>query len=168
MNQKLIKRSMRQIISGIILIVLLFAVDQITKYIALNQLAGIGSVPAIRGILNFSFVKNTGAAFGSLMGRTYLLSVVTGLLIIFLIIALLTKYIDSIVADIALILIISGGIGNLTDRIRLGYVIDFFDITPLFSFPVFNFADCCVVIGVILLLIYILFIDKKKARRSDE
>ena len=59
------------------------------------------------------------------------------------------------------VLVISGGIGNLIDRIRIGYVVDYIEVR-LFRFAIFNFADICVTVGIVLLLIYILFFFGKK------
>ncbi|MEG1994096.1 MAG: signal peptidase II, partial [Oscillospiraceae bacterium] len=67
---------------------------------------------------------------------------------------------------ISLVLIISGGVGNLIDRIRLGFVVDYLDFR-LINFPVFNFADCCVVIGTALVLIYVFFIEPKEKKMKD-
>lgn len=64
-------------------------------------------------------------------------------------------------------LIISGGIGNLIDRIFLGYVVDFIDLR-IINFAVFNFADCCVVIGVIMVFIYVLFLSGRKEKTKEQ
>ncbi|MEG1621591.1 MAG: signal peptidase II, partial [Oscillospiraceae bacterium] len=63
-------------------------------------------------------------------------------------------------------LIIGGGIGNLIDRVLYGYVVDFIDIGPLFSFPVFNFADSCIVVGTALFVIYLMFFDDKTKKKE--
>ena len=78
-------------------------------------------------------------------------------------------YVTHITGKIAAVLLLSGGIGNMIDRLCLGYVIDFIDISPLFSFAVFNVADCCVTVGVVFMVIYILFfMDDKSLGRKDK
>ena len=65
-------------------------------------------------------------------------------------------------------LIIAGGTGNLIDRIFRNFVVDYLDISPWFHFPVFNFADCCVVVGTILLMIYLLFFEDKEKKNTSQ
>ena len=64
-------------------------------------------------------------------------------------------------------LIIAGGIGNLIDRILRGFVVDYLDISPLFNFPVFNLADCCVVIGTFLLMLYLFCLEGRQTKKNQ-
>lgn len=108
----------------------------------------------ISGILNFTYVENTGGAYG--IGSN---NIVTFIVINIIIISVFMKFIISRINEInikelsAMSLIIAGGIGNLIDRIFRGYVIDFIDINPVFKYPVFNIADICVVVGCIIIAI---------------
>lgn len=145
----------------IIFISILIGVDQFTKYIALEKLKPLGSISVIDNIFSFTFVENRGAAFGIFQGRTTILSIVT-VVIIICIIYFYIKLPKGIVYNwvkFSLILIISGAIGNLIDRISQGYVIDFFHATFI-NFPVFNMADIYVVIGAILMTVLIIFFVK--------
>lgn len=106
------------------------------------------SIVIFDGILNLTYVENTGGAYG--IGSN---SIIMFIIVNIIVITLLTKFISSkkdeinIVILISISLIIAGGLGNLIDRIFRGYVIDYIDINPLFKYPVFNIADICVVLG---------------------
>lgn len=142
----------------------LIVLDQLLKVWVQTGLSGHASVTVIPGLLQFTYVENRGAAFGIFQGKTVLLSIVTFVVIAALIFAVVKRYFKHNLALWSMGLIIAGGLGNLIDRVFRGYVIDFLDISPLFSFPVFNFADCCVVVGTILYLVYMLFIEGKKGK----
>lgn len=139
---------------------LLIGVDQLTKYLAVIFLKGAESVPLIPGVFELAYVENKGAAFGILPGGRWFFIVLTAFVIGAMLFFLLKgKFRGYAWINAAAALIIAGGVGNLIDRILYGYVVDFFYFR-LIDFPVFNFADCCVVVGAILLLIQFLFFYK--------
>lgn len=145
----------------LIAMVALVAIDQWLKIWMLQHLATSGaSIPLIPGLLQLTYVENRGAAFGIFQGKVAILSVLTGAVLVAILIALILGKFKSPLIHWSLCLILAGGFGNLFDRIFRGFVVDYLDISPLFQFPVFNFADCCVVIGTVLLLIYLFFFDK--------
>ncbi|MFW5988565.1 MAG: signal peptidase II [bacterium] len=135
-----------------ILGIIILVIDQITKLLVANNFQLGESRAIINNIFHLTFVKNRGAAFGILAGQQTLFLALTVLIIIALIIF---RYYSnkSIYLDTGITLIIAGGIGNLIDRIRLGYVIDFLDFR---IWPVFNLADSAVVIGMVFLIYFIL------------
>lgn len=140
--------------------------DQLIKLLALNHLEPIGVKSAIPGVFQFSYVENTGAAFGSFSKFTGALSVFTAIILVAMIILLLSKKLKFGVAYCSLVLIISGGIGNLIDRIFRGYVIDY--IEPLFiNFAVFNFADILVTVGASVLIVYLIYDTIKDSKKSQ-
>ncbi|WP_093988680.1 signal peptidase II [Massiliimalia timonensis] len=139
--------------------------DQLFKYLAIQFLSGIETLPLINGVLNLTYLENRGAAFGIFQGKKFLLVGITGLLILGLIVLLLAGRIRSAMLMWAVGLIIGGGIGNLIDRIFRGYVVDYVHVRFI-QFPIFNFADCLVVIGTIMIIIYFLFIEGRK--KTDE
>lgn len=151
--------------------VFLIVLDQLLKLWVLSSLtSGGSSIMLIPGLLQLTYVENRGAAFGIFQGRVEILSIATFAVVLFFIYLLIRK-VKNRLAMCSLTLIIAGGIGNLIDRVTRGFVVDFFDISPLFNFPVFNFADCCVVVGTVLLVIYIFFFDdssKKNAVKAIE
>ncbi len=115
-------------------------------------------------VLDFRYVENTGAAFGMFSEHRWIFLVTTTIFLIVAIYAFFSMKVESKLVNYALMLIISGGIGNMIDRIFRGYVIDFINITCV-DFFVFNIADCCVVIGCCLFLLYLVLdtLNEKKA-----
>jgi signal peptidase II len=142
-----------------IIIVLVFVIDQLSKYfILLNMVPG-QSIPLIEGVFHLTFVRNTGAAFSNFQdqrwGLILVTSIVLGVLLIFFVRKIHQEHWSLL---LAIALIIGGGLGNLLDRIRLGYVVDMFD----FHFwPVFNVADMAVVIGCGFLILNIIWLGKE-------
>lgn len=135
----------------------LIGLDQLTKWLAVTYLKNGESVTAIPGVLEFSYVENEGAAFGMLQGGRWFLVALTTILITALAVFVLTgRFRRYKLFTVSGTLIIAGGIGNLIDRSIQGYVVDFLKVTFM-NFPVFNLADCCVVVGSVLLLIFFCF-----------
>lgn len=133
-----------------VLVFLLIFLDQAVKLLAAGHLKGQPDYPLLSGILEFSYLENTGAAFSSFMGKQGFLITLTTCAMLFLILKYwqipkdgMNRYLPM---KASLLLIISGGIGNLIDRIKNGYVIDFIYFVPI-DFPKFNIADCYVCIG---------------------
>lgn len=155
-----------------IMFVLVLVSDQITKfYVAANvPLANSASdsTPIIKGLFDLTYVQNNGGAWGLLGGYTWILLALT-LLIMILCIALLIKSgLKNKVLFWSVMLILSGGIGNMIDRIfRGGVVVDFIQFSFWPTFPVFNIADIAVCIGAGLLIIYF-FIDIRKERNKEK
>ncbi|HSQ89643.1 signal peptidase II [Romboutsia sp.] len=143
-----------------LIIALLIGIDQISKLWALNSLKEIGSIPIIENVFHLTYVENRGAAFGMLQNNQ----------IIFIIVALIASTLGlyylhtkkvNLLGKAGIILIISGAIGNLIDRIKLGFVVDYFDFRFIWQY-VFNVADIFVVVGTIMLCIYIIFFEEEK------
>ncbi len=148
-----------------VIILVLIAADQISKYaieagLDLNQ-----SIPLIDGIFHITYIRNFGAAFSILQGKQPFLIVITFIALAAVIVYLTLKRKESHWAlSLSLAFIAGGGIGNLIDRIRLGYVIDFLDFR---RFPVFNVADICVCLGCGLLILYLFYIEPRERRRVE-
>ncbi|SHK21148.1 signal peptidase II [Paramaledivibacter caminithermalis] len=141
-----------------IIIISIIILDQWTKYLANIHLKPIDTYPLIKDIFHLTFRKNTGAAFSILRNKQGFLIIVTLLVVIFLIfyLAKILKNSNLLLLKLPLAFIIGGAIGNLIDRIRLSYVIDFFDFT-LINFAVFNVADVFIVVGSILFAYAVIF-----------
>ena len=151
-------------------IAVLTAADQIIKYFVLLYLKPVGSVSVINGFLEWNYVENTGAAFGSFSGNTTLLSVITAVIILAGIAAILLKKIKKKYLLVTATIIIAGGLGNLIDRIFRGYVVDFIKVLFI-DFPVFNFADILVTCGSFMLIIYLIidiYNDSRKKQKGDK
>ncbi|MGN0479807.1 MAG: signal peptidase II [Hominenteromicrobium sp.] len=142
------------------LIAVLTAIDQFLKMTVITNLKPIGSVTCIPGLLEFTYIENTGAAFGFFSGFSWVIMTLTLLLSAAILIFLFRYKHHTFLSYTACILIVAGGIGNLIDRFTFGYVVDYIHV--LFFPYVFNFADCCVVVGAILFAVWYLFIKDKK------
>lgn len=143
-----------------ILIVVLVVIDQLTKYFAKLHLSGGKKITLIPGLLGLNYLENTGAAFSLFNGwRTFLivLPIIATLVLSYLCIK--SFRVGKNILAYGYLLMISGAIGNLIDRIVSGGVIDFLEF-KFIRFPIFNFADILVTSGVTLVCIYLIFFDK--------
>lgn len=152
-------------------IVLVFAaalvgIDQLIKLRVLDGLAAVGQIEVVPGFFYLTYVENRGAAFGIMQNSTTLLSVITSIVLLAAVFFILSGKVNNKFLLWSLSLVVAGGAGNLIDRIYRGFVVDYLDFSALFGFPVFNFADCCVVIGTILMLCCIVWMDKDAAKRA--
>ena len=144
-------RKNKKLIILAIIIIFLIIIDQIAKIAILKNIYN-SSITVIQGILNFTYVENTGGAFG--IGNN---STITYVIVNIIIIILIAKFILSKNNELStyilvgLGLILAGGMGNLIDRIFRGFVVDYIDFNPLIKYPVFNIADICVVIGCLII-----------------
>ncbi len=126
--------------------------DQLSKLLAVKLLAPVESVPLWSGVLHLTYVENKGAAFGMLADHRWVFMSISSVAIIAIAIYLYSGKNTSKLYTSSLMLIVSGGIGNMIDRIALGYVVDFIDFA-LIDFAVFNIADSLVCIGAGLLIL---------------
>ena len=150
-----------------IIIISILILDQVTKYLSTAYLMNIesGSISLIKGIFHLTYVENKGAAFSILQNQRWLFVGITFLFIIFAIYYLIKHPKEKLVFKIGLSMILGGAIGNLIDRVRFGYVVDFLDFRAI-NFAIFNVADSAVVIGSILLGYYLLFVMEKENKKS--
>ena len=158
------------VIISFISIAVLTAADQVIKLFVERYLAPVGTEEFINGFIGWNYVRNTGAAFGSFSDNTVLLSVVTGAVLLAGIILIAMKKIKSKFCLVCAVMIISGGLGNLIDRVLKGYVVDFIDL-QFMDFAVFNFADILVTVGAFALMFYVIadiFRDRKKSGEKNE
>lgn len=140
--------------------VLVVVADYFTKLLAVNVFKT-NEITLIKDVLYFTYVENRGAAFGILQNHRWVFIAITTIVIALIIAYVFIKKPRKKIELISLSLICGGGIGNMIDRISLSYVIDFIDFR-IINFPVFNVADCAVVIGCWLLILYLLFIEGKE------
>lgn len=158
---------MRFLLYAAALIVMILG-DQALKGWTVSHLELGASTPFIPAIMQLTRVHNYGAAWSSLSGKTVLLIAVTAVMMIAVAVLLIRRVVRHPLGVAACLLILGGGIGNIIDRIRLGYVVDMFDLL-LFEYPVFNLADCFVVVGAIAGAVYYLWIyDKFDARKKSD
>lgn len=124
------------------------AADRFSKWICQSYLQPVGSVPVIKGIFHLTYVQNRGAAFGILQDKMWFFIPATVIVLAVILHLLAKTKTDSRAMRVSLAMIAGGAIGNLLDRIWLGYVVDFLDFRV---WPVFNIADSCIVVGAVLL-----------------
>lgn len=157
----------------------LVAADQVTKVLAADMLKTVGSsAEFIPGFIRFEYCENTGMAWSLLSDKTFLLTIVSAAMVAILVYFLVRFYkpMPNLI-KVAIVIICAGAVGNLIDRIAFNYVRDFiaFDFV---DFPVFNIADSCVTIGVIILAVGLIFVksgreflkalDEEDKKKSEE
>ncbi len=152
----------------IILLVLIIFADQLSKWLVVALLQGKESVYVIPGVLRFTYVENDGAAFGMLDDHRWVFLVLSTVMIIALIFYIVKYKPQSKWVMTSLILIVGGGIGNMIDRLLLGYVIDFIDFC---AFPqlwrwVFNIADSAVCVGTFMLSLWLILDTVREYKRE--
>ena len=149
----------------------LLALDQWFKAWTVANLALWETAPFLPGVVELMRVHNFGAAWSSFSGQRWLLMGVTAVLLAAVTYVLARRIVRHPVGILAACLVISGGVGNLMDRARLGFVVDMFHFQFWPSYPVFNIADICIVCGAVLGALYYLFLyepyDKPKKGDSD-
>jgi len=144
----------------ILIILSLIGIDQFSKYLAIKYLKGVSSIPIINDVFHLTYVENRGAAFG-LFQNNQIIFVIVAMIACIVGLYYIYKKDLNLLAKSSIILLISGAIGNMIDRVRLGFVVDYFDFRIIWEY-VFNVADIFVVVGTILLCIYILFFEDKE------
>ncbi len=145
----------------------LVAADRLIKAAAESALRGLNDYPKLDGFIALRYIKNTGAAFGIFSGKTKILALCTGIVLLAGFVLLMSGRIKSNLLFAAAVLIVSGGLGNLYDRVFIGYVVDYIELLFV-SFAVFNFADCLITAGAALIIIYIIAdtVREAKGKRS--
>ena len=142
---------------------ILIAFDQFTKQLAVTHLKGKEAFVLIKGVLELDYLENRGAAFGMLQNQKIFL-VAVGVIFLAAICFFLLRVPDGkkyLILHILASVIISGGLGNMIDRLRLDYVVDFISFV-LINFPIFNVADIYVVVATICVFILLLFVYKEE------
>ena len=150
---KIDKKSIFYIILGIFLLI----IDQIVKINIKDNMVMGDSIKVVNGFFSITYVQNKGAAFGILQNQKFLFLII-GIVMILGLIYMFIKDEDKI-TRLSISMIISGALGNIADRLRYGYVVDMFDFHAIWSY-VFNVADICVVLGIILMSIRV-FTDRR-------
>ena len=136
------------------------AADQITKYLTVVNIPLAADVPFIPGLLQLTYVRNTGAAFSSFEGQQWLFAVVFVIFTILVVYEYRSKSMPFTPLERwCIFAIYGGGLGNVIDRIRLGYVVDMIE-TTFIEFPVFNVADCFITCGCIALMAHLILFNK--------
>ena len=158
------------------IIVLAVALDQLTKYLVVQNIPLGGYVEALEWVFHLTYVRNQGAAFSALWGQRWLFVVIFALFGLVLVWMLKKRYPLAKCEYFCLAAIFGGGLGNVIDRVAHGYVVDMIAVDffkmPVFrfsggfhvdwqSFAVFNVADCFITVGVVILMVHLIFFNKE-------
>ena len=150
------------ITAGVILL------DQITKILALQHLAPVGSLPLWENVLHLTYVENTGAAFGMLKDHRWVFMVISTVALGGMIVYMFLNKTKHPLETTAVAFIVGGGIGNMIDRLTRGFVVDFVDVKciPHWNY-IFNVADIFVCVGCGLFILYVLLFEAKSKKAEE-
>ena len=147
------------------------AADQLTKLWVLRDIPLYGNVPVIPGVFSLTYIQNRGAAWGSFQGMIWLFAIIFALFTLGVIWEFSKKRMPFKTFDRWCIAAIwAGGLGNMIDRIRMGFVVDMIK-TDFMDFPIFNVADCFITCGCIALIVSLVFFNKdfwKDEKKQEE
>ncbi len=144
-----------------VMAVLILAADQITKLLVVADIPLHHTVDFIPGFLSLTYVQNDGAAFSMLEGQHWLFVLVFAIFAAFIIWEFPKKRLPLKTFErFCIVAVFAGGLGNMIDRLRLGYVVDMIQ-TEFMNFPVFNVADCFITCGCIALIAHLIFFNKE-------
>ncbi len=147
---------------GIFIISLIvILLDQIIKYIVVSNMMFTETINVIKNFFRITYLQNTGGAWSILSGSTFFLVVLAAIMLIFIIYMIKKEKKITTIKIFTYGILIGGIVGNMIDRIRFDYVIDYLDFNFLsYNFPVFNLADIAIVVGSIILIITLIKEDK--------
>ena len=157
------KQKKRLLLTDFLGLIALVLADQFTKYIAVVHLKDQPAIPIIKDVLELNYLENRGAAFGMLQNQK-IFFVFVAVIILAMIAYVLFKMPEKrkyTILHVLLVLIASGAIGNMIDRLRLDYVVDFISFV-LIHFPIFNVADIYVTVATTALVVLLLFVYKEE------
>ena len=143
------------------------AADQAVKLYVVSHLALYESAPLLPGVAALPYIQNTGGGFSILAGHTWLLTILTAALMAGVAALMVKRVFPHPLAMWSMAAILGGGLGNLIDRVRLGYVVDMFNF-QFMDYPVFNVADILVVCGTVCFAAYYLFLYDKPSKKGGE
>ena len=146
--------------------IILVIIDQVVKFLVRAHIPLGESIPFLPHLMDLTYVQNTGGAFSILREHTWLLTLVSAVAVVVIALLVARRVLAGRLGLTAATLILAGGMGNLIDRVMLGYVTDMFQ-TTFMEFAVFNVADCCLTVGVVLLVVYALFFYDKLQKKED-
>lgn len=142
-------------------------IDQLVKILVRTHMHLYESIPVIKNFFSITYVRNTGGAFSILQNKTYLLLIIAFLVLFFLIGYIEKQKKFTKMEAVSLGMLLGGIVGNFIDRLIYGQVIDYFDFTIFgYAYPVFNLADCFIVIGILFMCYFIIRSDVYDRRRK--
>ena len=163
MTKKLSVAKIRAI--SLVSVILLIIADQIIKHFVCLYLKPIGSINIIPKILSFTYVENDGAMFGMMSGKIGIMTVLAVICAVGILFLLFSGKLGYSFEYVLILLMFSGGIGNIIDRIARGFVVDYIEVLFV-DFYVFNFADCLITCSAILIIIYQIYLIYKGKKQK--
>ena len=167
MNSLIKKRSPRDYILYSAIIVVGIILDQLTKFLSVAYLKAVETVPLIEDVLHLTYVENRGAAFGMMKEARWIFISISTVAILIFGLYLYLGHAESPLYAVSIAMVVSGGIGNMIDRLALGYVVDFIDFR-LINFAVFNGADSFVCVGAGLLMLALVLDIMKETKEKKK
>ena len=159
---------MKKLLKYILFILAVVVADQWTKWLVVENIPLFGRVEFIPGFLSWTYTQNTGAAWSMLEGQRWLFILIFAVLTVLLLLEYFKFHMPFTTLERWLIAAIyAGGLGNIIDQVRLGYVVDMIH-TDFIRFPVFNVADCFITCGCICLMIHLAFFNKAFWKEEKE
>lgn len=144
-----------------LLVAAVVALDQWSKLWVVENIPLHGHIPAIEGLFSLSYVQNTGAAFSSFQGMRWLFALIFLVFTAGIIWEFSKKRLPFTTFDRwCIATVFAGGLGNMIDRVRLGYVVDMINL-EFMNFPVFNVADCAICVGCFALMVHLLLFNRE-------
>ena len=153
-------------ITYVVVSTILILIDQLTKYLTVQNIALYEVVEVIPNVVSLTYIQNTGAAFSILEGQMWFFYIITTIVVIGLIYYMYTEGRQNKILGFLLSLILAGAIGNFIDRVFLQYVVDMIKL-EFTDFAIFNVADSYLTVGVILLLIYTFYDERKTLKENN-
>ena len=154
-------------IYSVVSILIFVVVDQLIKYFVELKLRPVGTVPFINSFLQFTYCRNDGAMMGMMSGKTVTMTVLAVICLVAITFVIFSGKIKFGIDYCCIVLMMSGGLGNIIDRIFRGYVVDYIEVLFV-DFYIFNFADCLVTVAAVLLIINQIYeiIKENKAKKE--
>lgn len=169
MKQILIKQktTLKIKVLSLISIIALVVIDQIIKYFVVRYLKPVGSITLIDKVLSLTYLENDGAMLGLMQGKTLVMTIAALLCIAVILFVIFSGKIKFGIDYCCIVLMAAGGLGNIIDRLFLGYVVDYIELLFV-DFYIFNFADCLVTWSAFVMIFYQFYQMRKEFRTKKE
>ncbi len=163
------KISFKMRVLSLFAVFFLLATDQLIKYAVDLNLKGKPAFVVIKNVLQFNYLENDGAMLGMMGGKTTLMTILAVVCVVVMVAVIFSGVIKDPIDYCCTLLMISGGLGNIVDRVFRGYVIDYIEVLFV-DFYIFNFADCLITVAAFVLIfyqIYLIYRDTKKKKAGE-
>lgn len=143
------------------------ALDQLTKWLTVRYIAPGEIIPVWDGVVHLTYLRNSGMAFSLYEGGRWFFLAVSAVFLVLAALGLVKNWFPHPLAKVSLVMVAGGAVGNLIDRLFYGSVVDMIE-PELFQFAVFNVADIFLTVGAGMILVWAIFLDRKKPKQKEE